>query len=234
MHETIKPVEKVKMLTLISLLSKYDLFHISVSDGQEFNATEIVNNRSSVLKFKRMFATAKYTNNDIVRIKAISNDKFLCETETQEYYIQALHIRPSENIIREHRTWRTILDFVDISFIGDEYTFYSKEKNSIILVVDPYLLGEITSSEYTQIKRIINLYLNGCSQSMQMSRTICFQIQFDENEYIILAGLYDLEMRCQRTYKLIYNSKNSKSYENEFKKRLEDIVSYAKEKIVKT
>lgn len=231
MHEMIKPVDKVKMLTLISLLSKYDLFHISTSDGQEFNATEIVNNRSSVIKFKRMFATAKYTNNDIICIKAISNDRFLCETETKKYYIQGLHIRPSENIIREHKTWRTILDFVDISLIGDKYTFYSKEKNSITLVVDPYLLGEITSREYTQIKRIINLYLYGCSQSMQMSRTVCFQIQFDENDYIIIAGLYDLEMRCQRTFRTIYNSKNSKSYESEFQNRLEDMVLYAKKRL---
>ena len=54
MHNKIKPVDNVRMLSLISLLSKYDLFHITTDNGREFNATEIVSENEGYLEFKRL------------------------------------------------------------------------------------------------------------------------------------------------------------------------------------
>ena len=56
LHSTNNSVNSVKMLSLISLLSKYDLFHISADNGKEFNATEIISDDSGYMEFKRLFA----------------------------------------------------------------------------------------------------------------------------------------------------------------------------------
>ena len=62
MHIKIEPVDNMKMLSLLSLLSKYDLFHVSTDNGNEFNATKIVSDKSGYLEFKRLFATSVYSN----------------------------------------------------------------------------------------------------------------------------------------------------------------------------
>ena len=62
MHNNkIKPVDEMKMLALCSLLSKYDLFHVSADNGKEFNATSIISDADGYIEFKRLFATSVYS-----------------------------------------------------------------------------------------------------------------------------------------------------------------------------
>ena len=114
MHEVIKPVDNVKMLTLVSLLSKYDLFHISVSDGQEFNATEIINSDFGGLEFNRCFATSVYSNDIIVGISAVKDNEFICKTPSKTYTIKALHTVNIKDFPRKEKKWDNIFDLLDI------------------------------------------------------------------------------------------------------------------------
>ena len=228
MNNKINPVDNVKMFSLISLLSKYDLFHISVDDGQEFNATEICNRESGTVEFKRLFAVPVYTDNIVIDIHAIADRIFICKTLDKTYKIQALHSKPQKSIIRKHKTWNEISEFMDITYFSDQFTSYIKELDMLVLVVDPWLLGDLLPVEYNQIKNIINVYLGGLSRSMQMSRTVCFQI-VSSNEYDrIYAGMYDLEGCCSVTSKLIYDARDVEIMPDDFYQKAQSILKYAK------
>lgn len=177
MNTQVKPVDNTKMLTLVALLSNYDLFHVSVSDGREFNASEIVNENSGSLKFYRTFSSATYSDSYVTSIEAINNQEFICKTLFSTYRITALHNKPDQIIVREHKGWNDIFDLMDVSFFGDRFTDYDTISDEITLVIDPYLLGELSIIEKNKIKHIINIYLNGISSNMQMCRTIYFQVK---------------------------------------------------------
>ena len=176
MHIKADPVSNVKMLSLFSLLSKYDLFHISADNGREFNATEIVGDNAGYMEFKRLFANSVHSNGYVVDIQAISEIEFICKTSSVVYHISALHTKQQDSIIRERKIWKEISDLMCVDYFGDRLISYVKELDMLILVVDPSLLGELHPMEQRQIQHIINVYLNGYSDSMQMSRTVCFQI----------------------------------------------------------
>ena len=193
MHIKADPVSNVKMLSLFSLLSKYDLFHISADNGREFNATEIVGDNAGYMEFKRLFANSVHSNGYVVDIQAISEIEFICKTSSVVYHISALHTKQQDSIIRERKIWKEISDLMCVDYFGDRLISYVKELDMLILVVDPSLLGELHPMEQRQIQHIINVYLNGYSDSMQMSRTVCFQIKLHDGRNRIYAGVYDLE-----------------------------------------
>lgn len=226
MHNKIQPVNNMKMFALISLLSKYDLFHISVDNGQEFNATEIVNRKSGTLEFKRLFATPIYSDDIVVDIQAVGTEEFICQTSNKTYTIKVLHSKAQDSVEREHKSWKEISDFMDTVYFSEQYTTYIKELDMIILAVDPWLLGELLPVEQSQIKNIINIYLGGLSKSMQMSRTICFQVRNGCSK--IYAGIYDLEGRCSVTSKPIYDDRDKEMVCDEFYQKAQNILEYAK------
>ena len=168
MHIKIEPVDNMKMLSLLSLLSKYDLFHVSADNGNEFNATKIVSDKSGYLEFKRLFATSVYSNGYVIDIQAINENAFVCKTASTTYHISALHIKPQEIVRRKRKQWSDISDLMDTSFIGERYNKYIKELDMLVLVIDPALLGELHPAEQRQIQHIINVYLDGYSNSMQL------------------------------------------------------------------
>lgn len=99
MHIKADPVSNVKMLSLFSLLSKYDLFHISADNGREFNATEIVGDNAGYMEFKRLFANSVHSNGYVVDIQAISEIEFICKTSSVVYHISALHTKQQDSIV---------------------------------------------------------------------------------------------------------------------------------------
>lgn len=228
MHIKSDPVSNAKMLSLISLLSKYDLFHISTDGGKEFNVTEIINRESGTLEFRRLFATPVFTDDIVVDIQAIDVDEFICNTPNNTYKIKALHNKPQDIVVRKHKTWKEISDLMDISYFSEEFTIYIKELDMLILAVDPWLLGELLPIEKNQIKNIINIYLDGLSRSMQMSRSICFQVRTVDGHGRIYVGIYDLEGRCSVTSKLIYDDRDKETVSDEFYQKAQCILKYAK------
>lgn len=228
MHIKVDYVDTTKMLSLISLLSNYDLFHISADNGKEFNATEIINRESGTLEFRRLFATPVFTDDIVVDIQAIDADEFICNTPNNTYKIKALHNKPQDSVVCKHKTWKEISDLMDISYFSEEFTIYIKGSDMLILAVDPWLLGELLPVEKNQIKNIINIYLGGLPRSMQMSRSICFQVRTVDGYNRIYAGIYDLEGRCSVTSKLIYDDRDKETVSDEFYQKAQCILKYAK------
>ena len=228
MHNKIKPVDNVRMLSLISLLSKYDLFHITTDNGREFNATEIVSENEGYLEFKRLFANSVYSNGCITDIQAICETEFVCKTSTVTYHISALHIKPQNPIIRERKTWKEISDLMDVNYIGERLIRYIKELDMLVLAIDPILLGELHPMEQRQIQHLINAYLDGYSDLLQISRTVCFQVKLYDGRNRIYAGVYDLEGQCSVTSVLIYDDRDKENFSDEFYNKAQAILKYAK------
>lgn len=226
MRTKIVPVNETKMLSLMALLSKYDLFHISTDDGQDFNATEIVNKEFGIIEFKRLFATPVYTDDTVTDIQAIAADEFLCQIPNKTYKIKALHTKPQNICVHEHKTWNNVSDLMDTSYFSDRFITYDNNTDMLIVAVDPWLLGDLSSKEKSQIKYILNAFLGGLSQSMQMSRTICFQVKKTEGFNKIFAGVYDLEHSRPVTCKLIYNDRDREIVSDEFYSKVQDFIKY--------
>lgn len=233
MHIKADPVSNVKMLSLFSLLSKYDLFHISADNGREFNATEIVGDNAGYMEFKRLFANSVHSNGYVVDIQAISEIEFICKTSSVVYHISALHTKQQDSIIRERKIWKEISDLMCVDYFGDRLISYVKELDMLILVVDPSLLGELHPMEQRQIQHIINVYLNGYSDSMQMSRTVCFQIKLHDGRNRIYAGVYDLEGQNSITSIPIYDDRDKEIIADDLYNKAQGILKYAKEMAVK-
>ena len=203
LHTKIDPVPKEKILFLISLLSKYSLFHVRTDKDKEFNATTIVlYDDTGYLEFKRCFATSVYSKGYIIDIAATSTTEFVCKTPSTTYFITCLHSKSQDYVVRPQKKWNDVFDLMDISFIGNSIIF-DNDHNLVTLVVDPYLLGELSSAEEYQIRFIINVYLGGYSNLMQVSRTVYFQVRLDDKSDEIYAGIYDLENESCLTKKLI-------------------------------
>lgn len=221
------------MLSLFSLLSKYDLFHISADNGREFNATEIVGDNAGYMEFKRLFANSVHSNGYVVDIQAISEIEFICKTSSVVYHISALHTKQQDSIIRERKIWKEISDLMCVDYFGDRLISYVKELDMLILVVDPSLLGELHPMEQRQIQHIINVYLNGYSDSMQMSRTVCFQIKLHDGRNRIYAGVYDLEGQNSITSIPIYDDRDKEIIADDLYNKAQGVLKYAKEMAVK-
>jgi len=198
-------VENEKLLALTVLLSNYDFFRIVVDSESKFCATQIVGRGDGYLEFKRLFATSVYTDGALVKIYAETETVYVCETNNRIYRIYALHRKQHQIPIRPQKKLDSVVDLMDISYFGDRFFTYDKEQKILTYVVDPYELGELTKKEQFQIKNIINIYLGGLSASMQICRTVCFQIQMDNGRNKIYAGIYDLEHQRPITSKLIFD-----------------------------
>ena len=143
MEQSKRMVENNKILALIAILSKYDFFRVSSSDGTEFNCTEIICNEFGCIEFKRLFSTPIYLER-ITAIEAVSAKEFVCKSKGRTYIIVPLHNKPSKIQVRENRNIGSLIDLFNVDYFGNRFTTYIKELDLLILVVDPYLLGELT------------------------------------------------------------------------------------------
>ena len=225
--------ENQKLLSLIAILSGYDFFEIVINDGERFCSTGIEQYSIGYIEFKRIFAKSKFTNTTIKDVIALSSTEFDCHTQDAKYRIKAIHKKPKEQIIRPRQNWNEISDFMEEEYIGEQFIEVIEELNLIILAVDPYLLGELDSISYRQIQKLINTSLHGISNSMQMCRTICFQIKMNDPFNRIYAGIYDLERRCSITSYNIYDERNMEVISDKLYKKSKKIIEYAKRIVAK-
>lgn len=198
-------MEDWKLLSFLALLSNYDYFSVQKEQEPEFFATGIERSCGWVLKFARKFATPKYSDGELTNVSALSETEFDCRFGDFTYHIRALHEKPKSIPNREEKNWKGILDLADIEYINAEKCQYVKELDMLVLVIDSDLLGELTVAEESQIKRIINVYLHGQGNAMQMCRSVCFEIKLHDPQDRIYAGMFDLEHSVPVTSVMVYN-----------------------------
>lgn len=216
-------MEDWKLLSFLALLSDYDYFSIQKADEPVFHTTGIERSCGWVLKFNRKFATPVYSDGELAYVVALSETEFDCQIGMFTYHIHALHKKPKAIPIRSKRNWRSVMDVADIEYINIEKSQYIKELDLLVLVVDPYKLGELTAIEETQIKRIINTQLNGNGIAMQMCRSICFECRLHDVNQIIYAGMYDLENAVPVSSVMFYNKNLSHSMTDKSVQRCESL-----------
>lgn len=205
MENTILSTEQRKVLTWLALLSRYDLFHISGNDGSEFSATNIKMSDCGCLIFERMFSKSKRTQEAVRVVKASSKKKFVCETVSESYEIFALHEKETISLGPCKIEFPSIYSLMEPDYISKNYIHYIKELDMLILAVDPFLLGELDNQRKWQIQMLINRKLRGLSKSMQISRTVCFQVPLRDSRKRIYAGVYDLERKQSLTSQLVFD-----------------------------
>lgn len=198
-------MEDWKLLSFLALLSNYDYSSVQKEQEPEFFATGIERSCGWVLKFARKFATPKYSDGELTNVSALSETEFDCWFGDFTYHIRALHEKPKSIPNREEKNWKGILDLADIEYINAEKCQYVKELDMLVLVIDSDLLGELTVAEESQIKRIINVYLHGQGNAMQMCRSVCFEIKLHDPQDRIYAGMFDLEHSVPVTSVMVYN-----------------------------
>lgn len=198
-------VEKEKILSFVAILSNYDLFQITIDDWKQFKATGVECVLNGFLEFRRLFALSVFSDDVLIEIRAVSATEFICRTPTETYKIEALHKKPQTMKVGKLRHWNNVFDFMDTSYFGDRLNQYIKELDTVILVVDPYLLGELPRHQQERISHIINAQLDGRSKSMQLCRTICFQVRMNDDQNRIYAGVFDLENQNSITSRLIFD-----------------------------
>lgn len=144
-----------------------------------------------------------YTDNAVIGIKYVSKTVVICKTSTTTYTIKAVYGR-KEPVNRGRRKFSQIEDLMDLKYVDDNYNMYFPELDLLILPIHPVLLGKLTITEQAQIKSIINVYLYGKGQAMQMCRTVCFQVRLYDDRNRIYAGIFDLERGCSITSRQIF------------------------------
>lgn len=222
-------ISKDKMQDLIETLSRFDKFSITTDKSTEFGATEIVSHMDDFLEFRRLFATSVYSDDALTGIERLENGNIVCKTSGTTYTIHPLRQKLHETVTHDKRRWNTVTDLMDLSYIGKELNIYIRELDMMILTVDPYLLGNLSITEQAQIKRIINVFLDGKGRSMQMCRTVCFQVRLNDDRNRIYAGIYDLERGCSVTSKQIFEECMSEVISEDVLAKCRAFLSYAKQ-----
>ena len=219
---------KQEINKLVENLGQFGMFKVTTDKGIEFMTTEIVSNMGVFLEFRRLFASSVYTDNAVIGIKYVSKTVAICKTSTTTYTIKAVYGR-KEPIDRGRRKFNQVEDLMDLQYVDDNFNMYFPELDLLILPIHPALLGKLTITEQAQIKRIINVYLYGKEQSMQMCRTVCFQVRLHDDRNRIYAGIFDLERGCSITSRQIFEEYMSVDMPDDILARHRAFQNHAKE-----
>lgn len=215
-------MEEWKLLSLLALLSNYEYFSVQKDDDPVFYATSIERSCGNVLKFDKKFATPVYSDGEVNSITALTDTIFQCQIGEFTYKIQALRKKPQSIPDRPKKNWNHILDFADTEYINVNMSQYINEKDLLVLVADPNLMGELSRLEQIKIRRLINIRLQGYGTSMQKCRSVCFVCKIHDKNQIIYAGMYDLENQIPVTNVMAYNRNLALSMnESEIQKYME-------------
>lgn len=194
-----------QLTAMVALLSNYDLFSVQCNGAKAFYATQIMFRKDRFLEFGKLFAKPQYTDGKVLRCGWIAENSFTVYTKYSTYIISSLHHKPEKLPVSEQEEWKEIADLMQTKFFGSRLNKILTDESAALLVVDPYLIGELTPLADYQIARIINVYLNGKRLSLQIPRTVYFRVPYHCAENVIYAGIYDLAVQKPVTEKLIYN-----------------------------
>lgn len=204
-----------RLLTLSAVLSNYDMFSVQVNGAAPFYATSIQHRKDHFLEFRKMFAVPSFTDGKVVACSAQPDGSFSVQTKFSTYIIRPLHSKPEWIRPSYNPTLKGLTDLMKANYFGERLNQYRKEEHDVLLVVDPYLIGELTEGEQYQIQRIINVYLDGKRQSLQIPRTVYYRIPFGCKDNNIFAGIFDLALKTpvNGAEKMIYSNKMSENVE---------------------
>lgn len=223
-----KTVSRQEVEQLILELSKFKTFKVAADNGFEFGATEIIDHMETFLEFKRQFATSLFSDDSLTSITKIADDRYSCTTLSATTYT-ILCIGERDRLVdHKERRWNEVADLMDLSYINPTMKLHIRELDLMVLPVDPAMLGRLTTKEQAQIKRIINVYLDGKGRAMQMCRTVCFQVRLHDGRNRIYAGIFDLERGCSITSKQIFEEYMSEVVSDEFLVKCRKFLAYAK------
>lgn len=197
--------EENQLQMLMALLSDFDLFSIQVNGAAAFHATQIILRKDRFLEFGKLFAKPQFTDGKVESCEATQNMTFIVRTKFSTYTIRPLHKKPENIAISEQSEWKEIADLMQTKFFGSRLNKILTDESAALLVVDPYLIGELTPLADYQIARIINVYLDGKRLSLQIPRTVYFRVPYHCAENAIYAGIYDLAVQKPVTETLIYS-----------------------------
>ena len=211
-----------RLLSLMSILSNYDLFSVQTNGTEAFHATSIQLRKDRFLEFGKLFAVPSFTDGKVVGCDAQPDQSFTVRTQNSTYTIRALHSKPESLPRYEKRDWKELADLMDNRYVGNRLNKIM-DGEYVLLVVDPYLLGELTAEEQFKIQRIINVYLDGKKLSLQIPRTIYFKVMLHGADKTY-AGIYDFANQKPVTEKLIFQENMTDCLEAEILKKYQSFV----------
>lgn len=185
-------------LKACAVLSNYNWFKVTTETETEksvFYATGIeAQFDGATIKLKKQFVTPVYLGG-FESVTAETENRFVFDVICAgKYTIEGMKkdfSNPNQCRTRK-KAYKTVADLAEVDFINPEWTQYDKNNDTVILVVDP-LRMDLTNYAEAQIKRIINIYLNGQSRKKQICRTVCFKVKVNDPYKKIYADVYDLE-----------------------------------------
>lgn len=192
-----------------AVLSGFNWYKVNVNrDGNEseFYATELeVTHEGATIKIHRQFATPEYMGG-FTKITAAAENCIVFEAESMDYSsgngrriaikytVEGLKkdFSDPDQYSTRKKVYKAVSDLAEVDFINPEWTQYDRNNDTVILIVDPFKMG-LTSYAEEQIKRIININLNGQGSEKQICRTVCFKVKVNDPYKKIYADVYDLE-----------------------------------------
>lgn len=223
-----KTVSKHEVEQLVLELSRFKTFKVVTDNGFKFCTTEIVSHMETFLEFKRQFATSLFSDDSLASIIKVADNRYSCTTLSATTYIILCIGERDQLVDHGQRRWNEVADLMDLSYINPTMKLYIRELDLMVLPVDPTMLGRLTTKEQAQIKRIINVYLDGKGRAMQMCRTVCFKVRLHDGRNRIYAGIFDLERGCSITSKQIFEEYMSEVVSDEFLAKCRKFLAYAK------
>lgn len=185
-------------LKAVSVLSGFNWFKVTTeteTEKSEFYATGIeAQFDGETIKLEKQFATAFYMAG-FEKVTAEAENRFVFDViGAGKYTVEGLKkdfSDPNQYRTRK-KAYKAVSDLAEVDFINPEWTQYGKNNDTVVLVVDPFRMG-LTSYAEEQIKRIININLNGQGSEKQICRTVCFKVKVNDPYKKIYADVYDLE-----------------------------------------
>lgn len=223
-------IQRKKLLSLIALLSKYELFHVTTSDGVQFKASEL-EEHFGFLKFHRWFATPIHSRNIISDVRAISPHEFICTTkDLKEYRITTLQEKQKANALPfADFEIKSIFDFINTKFIDKSLVKYQDDLGMLMLPISPYQLGVLTFTQHFKVKNVIDTELFGNSSSLQFNRTICFYCRESDTYRQVYAGIYNLETNKPVTARFIYDNRLNPRQSENVLKRIDEVFEFCRD-----
>lgn len=189
-------MKKVYMdaLKACAILSNYNWFKVTTEKEMFYSTGLEAQFDGKVIKIKRKFATS-VSMAGFNSVTAEAENRIVFDViGAGKYTVEGLEkdfSDPNQYSTRK-KVYKAVSDLAEIDFINPEWTQYDRNNDTVILVVDPFRMG-LTSYAEEQIKRIININLNGQSSEKQICRTVCFKVKVNDPYKKIYADVYDLE-----------------------------------------
>ena len=175
----------IDILKAVAILSNYNWYKVTTNGGTMY-ATGINVYRDSFLKFDRQFATPVFTENSIIKVAALAENRIAFTDKAGENWtVEGSHNSTIANPDKAHGSAerpQTLIDWSRTTL---------NDGGEMLIVFDLRKLGRIDSLTNAKIKKYMNVNLSGQNRSNQKPRTI--YIRTENRDSMIYMGLLALE-----------------------------------------